>query len=235
MKKWSDVKLEIDNVLGRNKMLENIKVYGLEESIVASGYPMSSKLMNELDYDLEVARLKWTKELPKRAYNLGNAKTGSGHDCFLKGITVQFDLTLSLLAQRQILRYHFIDIISSQSTMHRALRMNVNEQCNNYVWKDTKNALQELISYYNNIKPSNPNEQSTQQLREIELEILYNLPAGYELTARYTTNYLQLKTIYNQRKHHKLPEWKAFCNWLMILPHFKELTGCGLEKENKNA
>lgn len=66
-----------------------------------------------------------------------------------------------------------------------------------------------------------------EDLREMELKILYSLPTGYSLTARVTTNYLQLKCIYNQRKGHKLPEWRAFCEWCLTLPQFAELTGCG--------
>jgi len=45
------------------------------------------------------------------------------------------------------------------------------------------------------------------------------------MVMRITTNYLQLKTIYRQRKNHKLPEWRIFCDWILSLPEFKELTG----------
>lgn len=38
-----------------------------------------------------------------------------------------------------------------------------------------------------------------------------------------TTNYRQLKTIYFQRKDHKLDEWHKFCDWCESLPLFKEL------------
>ena len=55
------------------------------------------------------------------------------------------------------------------------------------------------------------------------LEILYCNPAGFELTARLTTNYRCLKNIYIQRKDHRLPEWREFCAWIETLPMFKEL------------
>ena len=38
-----------------------------------------------------------------------------------------------------------------------------------------------------------------------------------------TTNLRQLKTIYYQRRNHKLPDWKMFCDWLEQLEVFKEL------------
>ena len=56
------------------------------------------------------------------------------------------------------------------------------------------------------------------------LEILYSNPAGFRLTARMTTNYRQLKTIYFQRRDHRLPEWRAFCKWIETLPYAEFIT-----------
>ena len=52
----------------------------------------------------------------------------------------------------------------------------------------------------------------------------FKVPSGMELTARMTTNYRQLKTIYRQRKDHRLPEWREFCRWLETLPHSEWIT-----------
>ena len=57
------------------------------------------------------------------------------------------------------------------------------------------------------------------------LGILYSNPAGFEITAGMTTNYRQLKTIYSQRKNHRLPEWREFCKWIETLPHSELITG----------
>ena len=58
------------------------------------------------------------------------------------------------------------------------------------------------------------------------MKLQSNLPMGFELTVRVTTNYLQLKTMYTQRKTHRLKEdWGAFAQWCDALPHFNELTG----------
>ena len=55
--------------------------------------------------------------------------------------------------------------------------------------------------------------------RKMYLGILYSNPCGFQLTAGMTTNYRQLKTIYHQRKNHRLPEWKLFCSWIETLPN----------------
>ena len=63
------------------------------------------------------------------------------------------------------------------------------------------------------------------------LQILYSNPCGFRLTARMTTNYRQLKTIYLQRRHHRLPEWRASCQWIETLPHSESITGSTVKPE----
>ena len=70
--------------------INNVSIYGLEESVAASGYPMSTEIMNLVD-------LKNAGEKShNRADRLAAAPVGSGHDQFLTSIIVQFDLTFSL-------------------------------------------------------------------------------------------------------------------------------------------
>ena len=57
------------------------------------------------------------------------------------------------------------------------------------------------------------------------LRMIYNVPSGFELTARMVTNYQQLKTIYRQRRTHRLPDWQMFCDWIESLPHSELITG----------
>ena len=56
------------------------------------------------------------------------------------------------------------------------------------------------------------------------LEILYTNPAGFRITASMTTNYRPLKTIYHQRRNHRLPEWQVFCDWVETLPNSELIT-----------
>ena len=50
--------------------------------------------------------------------------------------------------------------------------------------------------------------------------IIANTPSGLMLTARMTTNYLQLKSIVNQRSNHKMQEWRLLCDYFKTLPMF---------------
>lgn len=186
----------------------NVKVYGLENSIRRAKYPMSTDIS------------KLNCELTKGIKALGNSKKGSGHDNFLNGIIVQFDLTFTIKAWTEEERYHFIDFISSQSTIHRIAKFDVEKQVISYVTQNTINEVNRLKDIYN----ENPTDENY-------LTLLYNVPVGFRLTAGMTTNYRQLKTIYSQRKNHKLPEWREFCSWIETLPMFKELCLGGDENE----
>ena len=197
--------LNIDGVI----KVDNARVYGLDESIVASGYPMQVNTEDMENVDL-------TEKDYKRIKHLGNAVPGSGHDCFLKGIIVQFDLQVPEYIWRQLDRYHFIDYISSQSKMHRITKINLDSVCNRYVYDEVKEILKSIIDKYEA-------ETDTDKKKELFNEIIANTPAGLMLTARMTTNYLQLKSIINQRSNHKMQEWRYLCDWFKTLPMFEEL------------
>ena len=189
--------------------VDNARVYGLDESIIASGYPMQVNTEDMENVDL-------TEKDYKRIKHLGNAVAGSGHDCFLKGIIVQFDLQVPEYIWRQLDRYHFIDYISSQSKMHRITKINLDSVCNRYVYDEVKEILKSIIDKYEA-------ETDTDKKKELFNEIIANTPSGLMLTARMTTNYLQLKSIINQRSNHKMQEWKYLCDWFKTLPMLEEL------------
>lgn len=195
--------------------ITNTEVHGLKRAICTAKYPKAVDIKSLTD------------ELTKGIKACANCNTGEGHDTFLKGIIVQFDLTFSNKAWVEAERYHFLDFVSSQSTMHKITKFNIKEQCNRYVNPRIINIVQEKIDEYNRLQslnlPQGASKERQAMLDELYLEILYNVPAGFELTAGMTTNYQQLKTIYQQRRHHLLPDWKMFCDWCLTLPLFKEL------------
>lgn len=98
--------------------------------------------------------------------------------------------------------------------MHRITKFDLKEACNEYVDDRIIKILQEKVDEYNN----------GEKTSEKYLEILYNIPSGFRMTAAMTTNYRQLKTIYHQRKNHRLPEWREFCKWIETLPEHEWIT-----------
>lgn len=187
--------------------IENVKIYDLEESIAASKYPMST--------DTEKCKSNITDTVIK----LAQSNKGEGHDNFLQGILVAFDLTFSNKAWVELERYNFINFTSSQSTMHKIAKFDLKTQYNEYVDKRIIDIMEELKYTYNKT-----------QDKEDYLKLLYSNPSGFELTARLTTNYRALKTVYSQRKNHRLPEWREFCKWIETLPHSYLI--CGEQNNN---
>ena len=196
-------------------IVSNVNVYGMESAVMGSKYPMAVDLK------------KVDGTIVPRTHALANAKPGSGHDNFLNGIIVQFDLTFTNKAWVEAERYHFLDFISSQSTMHRITKFNLDEVYISYtdpriieIMKEKVNSYNELTQKISDKKLAGEDVTELNEEAKVKyLEILYSNPAGFRITARMTTNYRQLKTIYVQRKTHRLPEWRAFCDWVETLPN----------------
>lgn len=188
--------------------IENTQVYGLDKAYKASGNPMRTLIDNSIVTDKDKLR----------AQKLGSCRNGLGHDNFLKGIIVQLDITAPLYFWKQAQRYHWFDFISSQSTMHCLLKFDVESQCVSDTNKEILAIMKRLISEYNALSETDPNRVNKWR------ELVASLPCGFCLGASMTTNYQQLKTMYIQRKHHKLKEWHVFCKWCESLPDFLELT-----------
>ena len=205
------------------KPISNIKVYDLEESMRAAGYPMRTDLDETLDFTKDWGR---AQRLTKAS------KFNAAHAQFLTGIVVNFDLTFSNKAWIEAERYRFLNFVSSQSTMHCITKFGLRKQCNEYVDERIITIVQEYIDLYNSLTAQD--EETIESKKNLYLKILYNLPSGFQLTARMTTNQRCLLNIYNQRHDHRLPEWREFCNQLLEeLPFFKELVEAYMNKEIK--
>lgn len=198
-----------------NEIVSNVKIYDLEESIIASGYPMRTiaEMREVEDKDL------------RRGNKLVEATLGgnTAHHQFLTGIRVNFDMTFTNKGWVEAERYRFLEFVSSQSTMHRITKFDLDSAYVEYVDPRVIEIMKELVKEYNE-----------NQTADKYLRVLYTNPAGFKITARMTTNYRCLRNIYIQRRNHRLPEWRAFCKWIETLPYADIfLTNIG-EDENEN-
>lgn len=177
----------------------------MEESVIACRNSMRTT-------PPEYTKEEFEKSLP-RAIKLAKTPSIYGEDNFLCGIRVAFDIKYPNYFTPELQRYHFLDIVSSSSKMHRLVKMDMDSCFNKYVTAQSKEQMKRLIQNYNEDKSY-----------ENFMRVISNCPLGVELFMRCTTNYRALKTIYKQRKHHKLKEdWGAFCKFIEELPYAKEL------------
>ena len=210
-----------------NDIISNVKIYDLEESLIASGYPMRTK---RIIHDLGTQDFERGERLVK-----ATLKGNTAHHQFLTGIRVNFDLTFTNKAWVEAERYRFLEFVSSQSTMHRITKFDLDGQYIEYVDPRIIEIMKEKVERYNRLvelRPETLIPEYEDEIKEAYLEILYSNPAGFKLTARMTTNYRCLRNIYIQRRNHRLPEWRAFCRWIETLPYANLfLTNINLEGE----
>lgn len=211
-------------------------IRNLAESLVISGFPMSTTIYTKENLEAEIHKLyqhlssiydgdgthndlEAVDKYLKRGEKLGNSPIGEGHNCYLKGVQFNVIINAPLYWMKQYQRYHFTDIVSSQSTMHRITKMDIKKVCGEFVDSRVIMILNQIIDDYN----------STDDMEIKQLlfnKIIANCPSGLTLTQGITLNYLQLISMYKQRNNHKIDEWSndfiEFCN---ELPFFNRLTG----------
>lgn len=195
-------------------MLEitNVKVYDLKESVIASRNAMRLVPPEYTDEEFE-------KSLPRAIKLVQTSKKGvvKCHDNFLTGIRVSFDIKYPNYITPEMQRYHFLDIVTSSSKMHKLTSMDMDACFNKYVCVGAKEMMKELLAQY-------AQAETMEDKYTCFMRLLSNCPLGVELFMRVSTNYKQLQTIYFQRKNHKLREdWGAFCEMIENLPYAHEL------------
>lgn len=200
--------------------ISNVKVYDLEECVIASRNAMR---LTPPEYTKE----EFEKSLP-RAIQLAKCGGGSGHSNFRKGIRVSFDIKYPNYISPEMQRYGFLDIVTSNSKMHKLLKMDMDCCFNEYVTQESKDNMKRYIAEYNLVAETGDKD----AIYRAFMKVISNCPQGIELFMRCSTNYEQLATIYRQRRHHKLKEdWGAFCRVIESLPFAEQLILIGLKDE----
>ncbi len=184
-----------------NKELKQIR---LKESLANKGF--SDEYVNHICEGLDV--------YCKRGRTLGNVPVGSGHNSLFKGVQFNVILNFPLYWLKEYQRYHFTDIISSQSTMHKILKFNLEDMFSDEVDPRCISIIKELKCEYER-------EEDKNKKRQIWRKIINSCPDGLHMTQGITINYLQLTTMIPQRRHHKLKEeWGVLCEFFESLPFY---------------
>ena len=151
----------------------------------------------------------------RRGKALGLVKPGSGHNSMFKGVTFNMVIDFPLYWLKEYQRYHFTDIISSQSTMHKILEFNLDDMFTDEVDPRAIEIIKDLKEQYNL-------EQDKDKKKVIWRRLINTLPDGFHMSMGITMNYLQATSIVGQRKNHKLSEWSDdIVPFLLDLPLFK--------------
>ena len=127
---------------------------------------------------------------------------------------------------------------NSTSTMHTITRkhLSMEDFAVNYINEDSisLNMVQKTINYINNlIDVYNMESTTAAEKAALWRAIIDILPSSYMQRRMVFLSYETLANIYNQRKGHKLAEWKEFLEWIEKLPYSEFITGKFKEDEKE--
>lgn len=210
--------------------IENTEVYGFKTSIRAMRNPLNSH--NRIDSYVVPDYLYILPDNKKNAniecFVLGDAdkllsqqltKAGDSHSKHLRFITVWTDVIAPRFWWQEFDTYRHVEKISC-STMHTLMKKPISEQ--DFEKDNVPASLIEKINTYIGLyQQSNDAEEK----RDYLIACKNILPEGFLQKRTICTNYQTLLNILRQRQNHKLPQWQQFCNWIINLPYFTELTG----------
>lgn len=185
------------------------------------------------------------------------AKAGPSHAKYRRFITVTMDVTGPLYWWKEMDTYKVGTVGNSCSTMHKIAdkefeledfshehlmgfnyaldeeRMNdiypiVTETGGEEINWSPMSYLDELIKALNFYR----NRFNITKAKNDWWQMIQLLPSSYNQKRTLLVNYEVLANIYQQRKGHKLDEWRTFCKWIEGLPMSEIITGIRYEPDS---
>jgi hypothetical protein len=209
--------------------IENTQVFGFEAAIRAMRNPLNSWAKSDSKIEGCDNPLYWSKEnANEERFILGEndmllsqklTKAGTEHCKHLRLISVWFDITAPRYFYTEFDTYKHKENVSC-STMHTLMKTPLSEDD-----FEKDNIPASLIDKINEYIKLYQQSEDTEEKREYLVACKNILPEGYLQKRTVWTTYQTLLNILHQREHHRLPQWQYFCEWIVRLPYFKELTG----------
>lgn len=146
-------------------------------------------------------------------------KGGGEHRKFLRMIQVWADMDMPRYFWSEFDTYHF-NTKNSCSTMHRLLHPTTSITRELFIYdKEDEYEIDIIIKKLNEIRENYLVTKDVKLIRRAK----QLLPEGFLQLRTVNTNYEEIRSIYHQRKNHRLKEeWvDTFCKWVETLPYFE--------------
>ena len=132
-----------------------------------------------------------------------------GHNKFLESMQLWISINAPRFLYSEIDTYR-ISTKQSESTMHTLTKRDLTQNDFEY----------NIPSFY--LKHLNKRVKKVRE-NKIEIDILKNdLPEGFLQTRIWNMSYKTLRNIIKQRRKHKLPQWRMFCDYMLKNIEHKE-------------
>ena len=158
---------------------------------------------------------------------------GSEHRKFLRQIYVSVDITAPLYFFKEFDTYKVGTVANSTSTMHKihTKEFTLEDFSCEHLINEPFPVTDEYVETYldcmiETIRALNCARRMFLETKDKKYwwQIIQLLPSSYNQTRTVTMTYENIYTMRQQRKGHKLDEWRIdFFNWSDELPHLKEL------------
>ena len=196
-----------------------VYVMNLENAIRGARNPMNSWARSDSYYDENGQYILGENDL-SLAKRLRNAGT-SDHRKYLRQVMLSVDITAPMYWWKEYDTYKVATVANSTSTMHKihSKPFEIDDFSHDHLTENGLKVLRALVDEMEKIRL----EYVETKDKALWYDLIQLLPSSYNQMRTCTLNYETLINIYKSRKHHKLEEWRRFCNWIETLPYAKEL------------
>lgn len=196
-----------------------VYVMNLENAIRGARNPMNSWARSDSYYDENGQYILGENDL-SLAKRLRNAGT-SDHRKYLRQVMLSVDITAPMYWWKEYDTYKVATVANSTSTMHKihSKPFEIGDFSHDHLTENGLKVLRALVDEMEKIRL----EYVETKDKALWYDLIQLLPSSYNQMRTCTLNYETLINIYKSRKHHKLDEWRSFCEWIETLPYAKEL------------
>lgn len=196
-----------------------VYVMNLENAIRGARNPMNSWARSDSYYDENGQYILGENDL-SLAKRLRNAGT-SDHRKYLRQVMLSVDITAPMYWWKEYDTYKVATVANSTSTMHKihSKPFEIEDFSHDHLTENGLKVLKGLVDEMEKIRL----EYVETKDKAFWYDLIQLLPSSYNQMRTCTLNYETLINIYKSRKHHKLEEWRSFCEWIETLPYAKEL------------
>jgi hypothetical protein len=149
------------------------------------------------------------------------AKAGPEHAKYLRQVLISVDITAPLKWWDETDQYHFFDT-NSTSAMHTLGKNSI--ELEDFSSEDWDSDLgEDYLNLLNTARErwfASGKKKPSREWRQL----IMLTAMGFNYRRTFTSNYAQLRTMYFQRKNHRLQEWREFCSWVDTLPYSELIT-----------
>ena len=229
---------------------ENTDFWGFEHAFRGMRNPLNSWDKSDSDFVGDLNYIVGPKDMELSQRLIAG---GSEHRKFLRQIFVSVDITAPLYWWKEFDTYKVGTVANSCSTMHTIHKkeFEVDDFSCEHLCDGAKKYLEDTISVLNCYRDiyisfdekssdlywlkSFVEDYGLKTKKDIWWQLIQLLPSSYNQKRTVTLNYENLRSIYFQRKNHKLDEWReGFIGWIKSLPYAEGLIMFEKKEENKN-